>query len=218
MRSGAELAIRPQLAGEPRHGAAQGVAEGAADEEGVDPARKTETFAEVVLAVDTWRWSGVPFRVRSGKALGAPRTEVAVTFHRPQRIPTGLTGCDQPDRLRIGIALGPDRLRLDLNISGPGDPFEIDPVTLEAPFGPGELPPYGEVLKGILEGDPALSVRGDTAVECWRLIEPVQAAWRLDKVPLEEYTAGSRGVDGLHVSSRVGCTWRISRVMSRRST
>jgi glucose-6-phosphate 1-dehydrogenase len=171
-----------------------------ADEEGVDSARKTETFAEVVLAVDTWRWSGVPFRVRSGKALGAPRTEVAVTFKRPQRIPAGLTGCDQPDRLRIGIALGPDRLRLDLNISGPGDPFEIDPVTLEAPFGPGELPPYGEVLKGILEGDPALSVRGDTAVECWRIIEPVQAAWRLDEVPLEEYTAGSSGPDRWQLS------------------
>jgi glucose-6-phosphate 1-dehydrogenase len=51
-----------------------------ADEEGIDPARKTETFAEVVLAVDTWRWAGVPFRLRSGKALGSPRTEVAVTF------------------------------------------------------------------------------------------------------------------------------------------
>jgi glucose-6-phosphate 1-dehydrogenase len=164
-----------------------------ADEEGVDPARKTETFAEVVLAVDTWRWAGVPFRLRSGKALSSPRTEVAVTFKSPQRVPTGLTGGGQPDRLRMGIALDAGRVGLDLNISGPGDPFEIDPLTLEADFGPGELPPYGEVLKGILEGEPTLSVSGDMAVDCWRVIEPVQNAWRADQVPLQEYPAGSTG-------------------------
>jgi glucose-6-phosphate 1-dehydrogenase len=171
-----------------------------ADEEGIDPARKTETFAEVVLAVDTWRWAGVPFRLRSGKALGSPRTEVAVTFKQPQRVPIGLTGCDQPDRLRIGIALGAGRVGLDLNISGPGDPFEIDPLTLEADFGPGELPPYGEVMRGILEGEPALSVRGDMAVDCWRIIEPVQKVWRDDEVPLKEYPAGSTVTDGWPLS------------------
>lgn len=162
-----------------------------ADEDGVDPARETETLAEVVLAVDTWRWSGVPFRLRSGKAIGDPRTEVAITFKEPQWLPTGLTGRKRPNRLRIGIALGPDQVGLDLNITGSGDPFELDQVTLEAAFGAGELPPYGEVLKGILEGRRPLSVRGDTAVECWRIIEPIQAAWRSGTVPLEEYAAGS---------------------------
>jgi glucose-6-phosphate 1-dehydrogenase len=166
------------------------------DEEDIDPSSKTETLAEVVLAVDTWRWAGVPFRLRSGKAIGNPRKEVLITFKEPARIPTGLTGCDQPDRLRIGISPGPDRLRLDFNISGEGDPSRIDPVTLEADFGAGELPEYGEVLKGILEGDPTLSVRGDIAVDCWRVIEPVQKAWREDAVPLEEYPAGSGGPDG----------------------
>ena len=163
------------------------------DEEGVDPARKTETLAEVVLAVDTWRWAGVPFQLRSGKAIGDPRTEIVVTFKAPPRRPTGLTGPARPDRLHIGISLGADRLALDINISGPDDPFEIDRLTLEAGFGPGELPPYGEVLHAVLEGDPILSVRGDTAVECWRIIEPVQKAWRDDEVPLDDYPAGSRG-------------------------
>jgi glucose-6-phosphate 1-dehydrogenase len=169
-----------------------------ADEEGIDPERKTETFAAVVFAVDTWRWAGIPFTLRSGKALGAPRTEVAITFKAPQRVPRGLTGCDRPDRLRIGIALDAGRVGLELNISGPGDPFEIDPVTLESDFGPGELPPYGEVLKGVLAGEPVLSVRGDMAVDCWRVIEPVQKAWRADEVPLEEYPAGSTGPPARH--------------------
>jgi glucose-6-phosphate 1-dehydrogenase len=166
------------------------------DEEGIDPERGTETLAEVVLEVDTWRWAGVPFRLRSGKAIGSPRKEIAINFREPPLIPSGLTGCDRPDRLRIGINPGGGRLLLDLNISGPGDPWEIDQATLEADFGAGELQEYGEVLKGVLEGDPTLSVRGDMAVDCWRVIEPVQKAWRAGDVPLEEYPAGSGGPDG----------------------
>ncbi len=164
-----------------------------ADEEGIDPDRKTETFAELVLAIDTWRWAGVPFRVRSGKGLSNPRKEAVVTFKQPSWKPTGLTGASRPDRLRIGLGFGSDKLSLDLNINGPGDPLELDPVTLETKFGAGALPEYGQVLKEVLEGDPMLSVRGDTAVDCWRIIQPVQEAWRNDKVPLGEYAAGSTG-------------------------
>jgi glucose-6-phosphate 1-dehydrogenase len=161
------------------------------EEDGVDPDRKTETFAEVVLAVNTWRWAGVPFRVRAGKALRALRKEAVVTFKHPPWVPTGLTGYDRPDRLRIGF--DPDRLSLDVNINGPADPSVIDLVTLEANLGPGQLPPYGEVLKGVFEGDPTLSVRGDIAVQCWRIVEPVLEAWRDDQVPLQEYRAGTTG-------------------------
>jgi glucose-6-phosphate 1-dehydrogenase len=167
-----------------------------AEEEGIDPSRGTETLAEVVFAVNTWRWAGVPFRLRSGKAIGDPRKEVAINFKKPQLVPPGLLGCDRPDRLLIGIGQGPDRVRLDFNLSGPGNPFEIDPVTLEANFGAGDLPEYGEVLKGVLEGDPTLSVRGDMAVDCWRIVEPVQRAWRAGEVPLAEYPAGSGGPEG----------------------
>ncbi|TDB81882.1 glucose-6-phosphate dehydrogenase [Micromonospora sp. KC721] len=163
------------------------------DESGVDPARQTETLAEVVLAVDTWRWAGVPFRLRSGKALSDRRKEAVITFKQPPRVPTGLTGYDQPDRLRIGF--GPDQVGLDVNINGPGNPMELDQVHLVADFGPGELPPYGEVLRGAFEGDPTLSVRGDTAEDCWRIVEPVLAAWRTEAVPLQEYPAGSGGPD-----------------------
>jgi glucose-6-phosphate 1-dehydrogenase len=161
------------------------------DEPGVDSARMTETLAEVVFAVDTWRWAGVPFRVRSGKAIGTPRQEVAVTFKRPRRVPTGLNGEVRPNRLSIGI--GSRRLALDLSINGPGDPFAIEPVTLEGTFGPGAMLEYGEVLKGVLEDAIPLSVRGDTSVESWRIVEPVLEAWRDGRVPLDDYPAGSSG-------------------------
>src|SRR5690606_18950046 len=95
------------------------------------------------------------------------------------------------DRLRIGF--GPDRIALDVNISAPGDPLELDPATLETSFGAGALPPYGEVLSGVLAGDPMLSVRGDAAEQCWRIVEPVLRSWRAGEVRLEEYAAGSDG-------------------------
>ncbi|GIM92446.1 glucose-6-phosphate 1-dehydrogenase [Paractinoplanes toevensis] len=165
-----------------------------AEEKGVDPARATETLAEVVVAVDNWRWAGVPFRLRSGKALGVGRQEAVITFRLPPRVPDGLTGHERPNRLRIGF--GPDRVALDVNINGPDDPFVLDPVTLEANFGQGQLPPYGEVLRAALNGDATLSVRGDTAEQCWRIVEPILAAWRAGDIPLEEYPAGSDGPSG----------------------
>ena len=161
------------------------------DEAGIDATRQTETLAEVVFAVDTWRWAGVPFRVRSGKAIGSPHQEVVVTFRAPQHVPSGLGGTLVPNRLRIG--LGPRCLGLDLNINGPGDPFVTSPVTLEASFGPGDLLEYGEVLKGVLADEKPLSVRDDMSVESWRIVEPVLEAWQDAKVPLDEYGAGTAG-------------------------
>jgi glucose-6-phosphate 1-dehydrogenase len=164
------------------------------DEEGIDPSRSTETLAEIVLAVDTWRWAGVPFRIRSGKAIGSPRQDVTVTFKQPPWVPTGLTGHDRPDRLHLG--LGASRIGLELNVNGAGDPFALEGVTLAGEYGPGALLEYGAVLKGVLEGTPPLSVRGDTSVESWRIVEPVLSAWRGGRVPLQEYAAGSSGPSG----------------------
>jgi glucose-6-phosphate 1-dehydrogenase len=161
------------------------------EEEGVDPARGTETFAEIVLEVETRRWAGVPFYVRTGKALSAMNKSVVITFQDPGWLPSGLTGYSRPNRLIIGI--DPPGLSIDLNINGPGDRRVIDPVTLDTEIRPGELPPYGQVLRGVLEGDPSLFVRGDMAVESWHIVEPVLEAWRANEVPLQDYPAGSNG-------------------------
>jgi glucose-6-phosphate 1-dehydrogenase len=160
-------------------------------EPGVDPANDTETLAEVVLEVATWRWSGVPFRVRSGKALGERRREIRVVFRPPAHVPHGLEGPAPGNVLHIN--LGPQRVELDLNLNGPGDPDTLNREVMVAEFDPGRLPAYGEVLRGVLDGDPALSIRGDTAEECWRIVQPVLDAWRAGRVPMEEYAAGSAG-------------------------
>jgi glucose-6-phosphate 1-dehydrogenase len=170
------------------------------EENGIGPNSTTETLAEVVLAIDTWRWAGLPFRLRSGKALSHPRQEVVLTFKQASCIPDGLTGGEEPNRLHIGIALEAGRVSLDLNVNGPGDPRAIDPVTVGSDLGPGELREYGQVLRSIFDANPILSVRGDMAVESWRIIEPVLKAWRDERVPLEEYPAGSTGPKGWPLS------------------
>lgn len=164
------------------------------DEKGIDPAKMTETMAEVTLAVDTWRWAGVPFRIRTGKAIGTPRKQAVITFKDTPRLPHGFSGGEEPNRIVIGF--GPDTMAIQLNVNGPGDPLTIDQTTLRSEFGPGDLPAYGEVLLGVLDADPSLSVRGDTAEDCWRIVAPVLAAWRANRVPLQEYPAGSAGPEG----------------------
>ncbi|MEO6944197.1 MAG: glucose-6-phosphate dehydrogenase [Lacisediminihabitans sp.] len=161
------------------------------DEPGVDAALGTETLAEVTFGIDTWRWAGVPFTLRSGKALANRRREIVVTFKQVPHLPTGLRGLDTPTILRI--ALAPDEMSLELNINGPGDPTVLKRASLRAEFGPGQLVAYGEILSGILDGDPALSVRGDAAEQCWHIVAPVLSAWREGAVPLAEYPAGSDG-------------------------
>ncbi|OFI40054.1 glucose-6-phosphate dehydrogenase [Arthrobacter sp. SW1] len=162
-------------------------------EEGVDPERNTETLAEVQVAINTWRWKGVPFILRSGKALGVKRKEALVTFRPVPHLPEGFRGVDSPNQLRIGF--GPDTLQFDVDVNGPGDIFTLDRATLQAELNASELLPYGEVLEGVISGDPLLSVRGDTAEECWRIVEPVLAAWAKGSVPLGKYDAGSTGPD-----------------------
>ena len=160
-------------------------------EPGVDAARNTETLAELIVEVDNWRWSGVPFRLRSGKALRNRRKEVLITFKPLPHLPTGLQGQAIPDQLRL--SMGPDRMALEMNINGPDDPLQLDRVSLDTDLNPGRLPAYGEVLAGVLDGDPLLAVRGDTAAECWRIVDPILRAWREGKVPMESYAAGSDG-------------------------
>jgi glucose-6-phosphate 1-dehydrogenase len=146
------------------------------------------------VSVDNWRWQGVPFILRSGKAIGSKRKEAVITFRPVPHLPTGFTGVDSPNQLRIGF--GPDVLELHVDVNGPGDVFRLDRAGLVAELNAPGLLPYGEVLEGILTGDPLLSVRGDTAEDCWRIIEPVLKAWSENSVPMEEYDAGSAGPKG----------------------
>jgi glucose-6-phosphate 1-dehydrogenase len=165
------------------------------DESGVDPDRNTETLAQLLLQVDTDRWAGVPFVLRSGKAIGSPRAEVAIHYRRPAALEGLGADLDAPGQvLRMSLENGDISLGLSLN--GIHDGGSLENVVLEAPRGDPELGAYAQVLAGILQGDTLLSVRGDIAEQCWRIVTPVVAAWQSAQAPLEEYEAGSSGPDG----------------------
>jgi glucose-6-phosphate 1-dehydrogenase len=160
-----------------------------ADEEGVDPVRRTETYAAVTLQVDNWRWSGIPFRLRTGKALARDRREIAVHFRPVPHLVFGATRA--PVANVLSLTLDPDRLGLQVNINGLGDPFDLEPAALDLELAPQELPAYARLLLAVLEGDATLSIRDDEAEESWRIVEPILEAWAAGAVPLEEYPAGA---------------------------
>jgi glucose-6-phosphate 1-dehydrogenase len=172
------------------------------DEEGVDASKNTETLAEIEIRIENMRWAGVPFILRSGKALERKRKEAIITFKPVPHLPLGFHGVDEPTRLRIGFS--PETLQLEIDVNGPGDIFTLDRAVLTTEMNTSNLLPYGEVLDGILAGDPLLSVRGDIAEDCWRIVEPVLNAWANNEVPMEEYAAGSRGPQTWETSE---CEW-----------
>ncbi len=177
-------------------GADGSVVPGYAEEEGIDPERGTETFAEVTLEVENWRWSGTRFVLRAGKAMAARRKQAVVRFRAVPALPFD-DGAAQPaaNELRIGLD-GPHDLTLALTGTASGPPTRLAPLALTAQLAAPELPAYSRVLMDVLTGDSALSIRGDEAEEAWRILTPVLEAWARDRVPLLEYPAGSSGPPG----------------------
>lgn len=168
--------------------------EGYTSEEGVDPSLETETFASMTLRIDSWRWAGVPFVLRSGKALGDDRHEIAVHFKPVPHLAFG-DHEDPPATNVLRLRMGPDRLTIGLTMNADGELFELAPLELATDLWPPDLPAYANVLVHAFDGDPTFSIRGDEAEESWRVVEPVRAAWRAGAVPMVEYPVGADGAD-----------------------
>jgi glucose-6-phosphate 1-dehydrogenase len=161
------------------------------DEPGVDPARNTETLAEVTVEIRNARWSGVPITLRSGKALGDGVRQITVVFRPIAHTPLGFH--DEAPQNVVVIGLSPEYLRVQLSTNVEGDRLSLEPTVLDAELGESPIRPYGEILAHILDGDPLLSVRGDVAEDCWRIVTPVLEAWAAGTVPMDTYVAGSAG-------------------------
>ncbi|MCC6868255.1 MAG: glucose-6-phosphate dehydrogenase [Burkholderiales bacterium] len=162
--------------------------DGYLDEPGVAADSTTETYAAVRLALDSWRWQGVPFYIRAGKSLPQTRTEVLVRLRRP---PTMFPGCRTPPnhlRFRIGpdveIALGATVLDAQAAMTGRA-------VELLAVHRPGaeDQDAYERVLGDAMTGNETLFARQDYVEEAWRIVDPVVAAG----TPLFPYQPGTWG-------------------------
>ncbi|MCU7820159.1 glucose-6-phosphate dehydrogenase [Kitasatospora sp. DSM 101779] len=156
------------------------------DEPGVDPDRNTETYASLTVDVDNPRWAGVPFTLRSGKALRADSAEIAIHFRPlPQYLLAQWPGVE-PNALRIGLK--EPYVRLTTTLNGPERTAERR--ELEARSSAPRFTAYAHLIQEMLRGDPMLFIAGDEAEEAWRIIDPVLNAWSLGDVPLQEYPAG----------------------------
>jgi glucose-6-phosphate 1-dehydrogenase len=149
------------------------------DEPGVDPKRNTDTYAAIRLSIDNWRWSGVPFYLRSGKKMAAKQTEVVVQFRRP---PVQIfhmfdqSLANRPaNRLVINIA---PREGISLRIEGkvPGMGMKLDYADLQLDylerFGGEQVEAYGPLIVDAVRGDRTLYKHRDEVELGWRICEP----------------------------------------------
>ena len=173
------------------------------EEEGVNPERETETFAQITLMIDNLRWAGVPFVLRTGKALASNRGEIAVHFKPVPHLPFQRATDPRPNVLRL--QLGPDRITLNMNVNGPYDPFDLEQIELRADFAPQDFfSAYERLFLDLLEGNTTLFIRADEAEESWRVVQPILEGWENGLVPLLEYPAGSHGPpEAIHAGASV---------------
>jgi glucose-6-phosphate 1-dehydrogenase len=156
----------------------------------VAPDSTTETFAAVELAIDNWRWSGIPFFIRAGKQMPVKASEVNVVFKRPPPLGVGPGKLPEPNQLTVRIEPKPgSRIRLFAKQAGE-EAFE--PADLEVLFEkvPGEDPePYERLLGDALAGRNQLFTRQSTVEETWRIVQPL-----LDEPgPVHPYPPGTWG-------------------------
>ncbi len=182
----------------------RGQYEGFREVEEVAPDSTTETFAAVELAIDNWRWSGIPFFIRAGKCMPVKASEVNVVFKRPPRLGVGPGKLPEPNQLTVRIEPKPgSRIRLFAKRAGE-EAFE--PADLEVLFEkvPGEDPePYERLLGDALNGQAQLFTRQDTVEETWRIVEPL-----LDEPgPVHSYAPGTWGPKQANDLTRGLCQW-----------
>jgi glucose-6-phosphate 1-dehydrogenase len=158
----------------------------------------TETFVALKLEIDNWRWSNVPFYVRTGKRLKGKHSEIVVQFHEvPHSIFPEQKYNVAPNRLTI--RLQPDegvKLSVMAKEPGPGG-FDLRPVSLdlsfEETFGARYPDAYERLLMEVLRGNPALFMRRDEVEAAWHWIDTIIESWAAAKQKVETYVAGSWG-------------------------
>jgi glucose-6-phosphate 1-dehydrogenase len=169
------------------------------EEEGVKPQSVTETYAAVEFHISNWRWSGVPFYVRTGKGLTRHVTEIAVHLKRTPQALFARTSDEEIDGNVIVLRLQPNEgISVTFGAKRPG--FEMRTSTVRMDFcytiGFGVQPPdaYEMLLLDVMRGDATLFIRGDEAEAQWRLITPIEEAWaNQHSTTLSTYAAGSEG-------------------------
>ncbi len=157
-------------------------------ENGVAPHSKVETFVALRLAINSWRWQGVPFFIRAGKVLPVTCTELVVRLRRP---PTAFPSCS-PSQNYFRFRISPDITgAFGLTVNDPEEKMIGQQMELLASRHPAveEVDAYERVLGDAMQGDATLFAREDYVEEAWRIVDPVLKA----DTPLFVYEPGTWG-------------------------
>ena len=169
--------------------------EGYRQSDRVNPQSTTETYAALKVQIDNWRWSGVPFYLRTGKALTARASEIVIVFRRPPAALFRAEFGDLLSRNAMHIRLQPDEgVHLSFNAKQPGR-SSVQPVDMEfcyaSEFGSYSPEAYERLLGDAIFGDSTLFTRADEVLEAWRIVDSIRQGWQESPVAL--YRTGSWG-------------------------
>jgi glucose-6-phosphate 1-dehydrogenase len=181
----------------------------------VDPASNVETFVAMRLAIDNWRWAGVPFYLRTGKRLVTRSTEIAIRFKRAPYALFRETPMDELDADWLILRVQPgEGIRLRFNAKRPGPTMALESVAMQFKyadwFKQAPAVGYETLIYDCLIGDPTLFQRADQVEAAWEIVEPVLEGWeKVSPRHFPNYTAGSEGPTAANdLLARDGRAWR----------
>ncbi|MGB3286210.1 glucose-6-phosphate dehydrogenase [Mycolicibacter algericus] len=186
---------------------------GLLDEEGFAHDSRTETYAAITLEVDTRRWAGVPFYLRSGKRLGRRVTEIALVFKQAPHLPFDATMTDELGKNALVIRVQPDEgITLRFGSKVPGHLMEVRDVNMDFSYGSAfaEDSPeaYERLILDVLLGEPSLFPVNAEVELSWEILDPVLENWAEHGRP-EPYAAGTWGPrSSFEMLARSGREWR----------
>ncbi|HVV42989.1 MAG TPA: glucose-6-phosphate dehydrogenase [Nitrobacter sp.] len=181
----------------------------------VKPDSTTETYAALKLTIDNWRWAGVPFYLRTGKALGIKRTEVAIKFKQAPFAMFRSTDVDHLSQNYMVIGVEPNEsIALQFNTKVPGPTITIDGVEMKFRykdyFKVAPSTGYETLIYDCMIGDNILFQRADSVEAGWQAVQPFLDAWKKAGADgLAQYQAGSDGPpEAEQLLARDGRRWR----------
>ncbi|MCD0483119.1 glucose-6-phosphate dehydrogenase [Streptacidiphilus sp. ASG 303] len=183
------------------------------EEDGIDPSSKTDTYAAVKLEVNTRRWAGVPFYLRTGKRLGRRVTEIAVVFQRAPYLPFDSYATEELGENALVIRVQPDEgVTVRFGSKVPGTAMEVRDVTMDFAYGESftESSPeaYERLILDVLLGDANLFPRHQEVELSWKILDPIEEYWEKHGRPAE-YAAGTWGpAEADQMLARDGRSWR----------
>jgi glucose-6-phosphate 1-dehydrogenase len=183
--------------------------------EDVKPGSSTETYAALKLTIDNWRWAGVPFYLRTGKALCAKRTEIAIKFKQAPFAMFRDTPVDRLSQNYLVISTEPtEGIELQFNTKVPGPTINIDGVEMKFRykdyFKAEPSTGYETLIYDCMIGDNILFQRADSVEAGWKAVQPFLDAWKSAGARgLQTYKAGSEGPEAANaLLTRDGRSWR----------